>query len=76
MVTWQDEPLRIARAQLADLQDGWKKHTKLCRTCRKLTEIQRRYCDEGWQTAKAIRQAQQRVTELKPPEDTGQLTLF
>lgn len=72
----EHEAIAGAKAVLADLRDQWRRHKQLCRTCRELTHIRNRYCDDGWQLVKMIRQADQQVIELTRPKADPQLTLF
>lgn len=70
------EQLAGARSVLARLVEAARKHAQLCRTCRRITGTQARWCDEGWELAVQIKQAQQRVEHLAAPIEGGQLTLF
>lgn len=46
-----------AKAHKAVLDEQWKKHRKLCRTCRHLTGDRNRYCTDGWEISKAMARA-------------------
>lgn len=68
--------LQEARRRLADLKKWRAAHRKLCRQCRSLTAIKARWCQEGWDNERDIRQAAQLVGQLTSPDVSGQLTLF
>lgn len=70
------EQLAGAKAALGQLREQWRKHKQLCRTCRELTPIRNRYCDDGWALVKMIRQADQQVIELVWPKADPPLSLF
>lgn len=70
------EAIAGAKAALGQLREQWMRHRQLCRTCRELTHIRNRYCDDGWALVKMIRQANQQVVELAWPKADPPLTLF
>lgn len=63
-----------AKAHKAVLDDQWKHHRKMCRTCRHLTSDRNRYCTEGWELSKAMARAASEVrrfaSQAGPPPDT------
>lgn len=70
------EQLAGAKAALGQLREQWRRHRQLCRTCRELTHIRNRYCDDGWALVKMIRQADQQVNGLAVPAGYAQGQLF
>lgn len=65
-----------AKAHGSVLAEQWRRHRKICRTCRQLTGDRNRYCSAGWDIAKAMAKAASAVRDLTAPAGQPADTLF
>lgn len=70
------EQIAMARRLLAQRVEAVRKHAQLCRTCRRITGTRARWCDDGWELAVKVKQAEQHVRNLTEVPEGGQLALF
>lgn len=69
-------PLAEARRIKAVLEADMRAHARVCRCCTELTPTRHRYCDDGWQLAKAHARTVTRIAELEAQAVTVTPELF
>jgi hypothetical protein len=70
------DALRAAQTNLADAEDAWRRHVKICAACITKYAARRHYCTNGWELVKAIAIARQRLADLTPPPPPETEPLF
>lgn len=69
-------PLAEARRIKAVLEADMRAHARVCRCCTNLTPTRNRYCEAGWQLAKAHARTVTRIAELEVQAVTVTPALF
>lgn len=67
--------LALAKRQLKELREARRRHRQHCRRCVTLRHDRFRWCDQGWELERLIRETDNLVDQLGTPA-AGAATLF